>query len=988
MADYRLVVEEIQSFLNANDQTFREEMRDLADDYAELVNNSNERLRRCKEFLDQNLRSEAIQLAEAEPKVVDVVSVLDFEQFAEWEELCADHALTPPPKLLLLVAEDLNAAYAAEQPLKVHLKQLRYLALAKAPLDRRIAVMRQLAQLDPESHYWNEDLALFEQARHRELEDVAREAAARGDVDALKRLVKELQSDTWHQPPDEDLVNRVKRFSGKLSRRSGRERLEELLPALQEAHQTQDVDRARQLRPEWKQAAKHARLNHEDELVRSAQPVLDWLTALDQQVRQEAAWQKTIERLVTELNRDMDSTVKTLERLRHEAIATGYALPAEVEERFSKTVRRIQSAATRSRRLTIYGAGAGVLAVVGILAFIVHSGMRRDTIDETAEALQALINKGDLNGANELIAKLEKDSPDLLEKSKMKSVLDEIKKQREKDNDRAADFQRHISSTETYVEAGIVEKAKSELSSAEEIMQLSDERDKVAELKVKLNLLESDTSRQNDVSVAALVAQTITRLERVEELVKESDFSKASELIDQAATLISEAEEKSDGVSEDVAKQLSGAHTKLTAQRANLLNAQQANLAESAIVNAILEASTTSRVIDLDVIDNLMEKFTSKFSDSSRVAGFRRTRKAMPLAKAALKLSEAMRSPHFVEVVGISSIKASQQEEFFDDLVKDLPGTPDGFRIRAYHTFVGAAAKRDSTEESLRAILSGKLISGLTQIENREGMRWYSQSEFTADPDRKAKIADRAESADSILITYITDFNSTTSTDRVRTEGGVRVTVAPQSALSRKLIGKLSQGALAKDWEEAILSVMETIRLDKETDAVLRVIMLDAFLENAVKASPVLDEALSKHALTLKNSGIDKSALWMNPYRTPGNKERTKAETFLKDRLPPFTGLERSIETSRSRITVPLGPHYQLVGLLREDSEDGFQVTVSKGLESDSINASLFVISASGTATTGVWKKIGTISEGRIELLKPTAEFVDGSLVFAVRFQQ
>ena len=78
MVDYQRVVDEIRFFLQGADQTLRDEHRDWADNYAQAVKEANERLRRCKEFLSQNLRSEAIHVADASPPLVEMVSYLDF----------------------------------------------------------------------------------------------------------------------------------------------------------------------------------------------------------------------------------------------------------------------------------------------------------------------------------------------------------------------------------------------------------------------------------------------------------------------------------------------------------------------------------------------------------------------------------------------------------------------------------------------------------------------------------------------------------------------------------------------------------------------------------------------------------------------------------------------------------------------------------------------------------------------------------------------
>src|SRR5713226_10194189 len=107
MVDYQRVVDEIRSFLQSNDQALTDSLKALAVEYAGACQEVNQRLRRCADFLHQGLRSEAIQLAQAEPALLDQVAVLDFPERAQWEDLSLTYSLPSPPKLHLEAAEAL-----------------------------------------------------------------------------------------------------------------------------------------------------------------------------------------------------------------------------------------------------------------------------------------------------------------------------------------------------------------------------------------------------------------------------------------------------------------------------------------------------------------------------------------------------------------------------------------------------------------------------------------------------------------------------------------------------------------------------------------------------------------------------------------------------------------------------------------------------------------------------------------------------------------
>ena len=61
----------------------------LASRYSEACTEVNQRLGNCQRLLQQGLRSEAIQLADSEPKLLDASTAVDFPERSTWDELVA-----------------------------------------------------------------------------------------------------------------------------------------------------------------------------------------------------------------------------------------------------------------------------------------------------------------------------------------------------------------------------------------------------------------------------------------------------------------------------------------------------------------------------------------------------------------------------------------------------------------------------------------------------------------------------------------------------------------------------------------------------------------------------------------------------------------------------------------------------------------------------------------------------------------------------------
>ena len=80
-------VDEIRAVLHWGDPARNGRLAGLASAYAEACIEVTQRLGRCHRLLQQGLRSEAIQLAETEPKLLSGVAALDFPERSDGDDL-------------------------------------------------------------------------------------------------------------------------------------------------------------------------------------------------------------------------------------------------------------------------------------------------------------------------------------------------------------------------------------------------------------------------------------------------------------------------------------------------------------------------------------------------------------------------------------------------------------------------------------------------------------------------------------------------------------------------------------------------------------------------------------------------------------------------------------------------------------------------------------------------------------------------------------
>ena len=413
MIDVNRLVGEIRAFLQAADRTADSRMANLATNYSAACAQANERLNRCGSFLRQGLRSEALQLAEADPNLLDMVAVLDFPERPEWESLALAYGWPKTPALAIEQAQALNTAYAEAHPLEDLLRKHRRLALVRAPLARRLVIMRQIRQLDPNNPIWAEDIARFEQARCEELEKEIRLGRADLDSVRLEAIVQELETTEWSSGPNGALTALAGEAAAHAKREEARMALASLIAPLHRAHADKDFAMGQQLRARWEALSAAAAVSSGSTLAGQAQPVFDWLQREDRRLEREQAFHETIQDIERVLDGEGDR--RTLPGLEQEALEFGRSLPKLLELRL-KEYHRAQQRSTRRRNRVAVATAVGMLLLFwGIVAWSNARLARQQEIEKTAAKVQALVQSGALKEAEEALDRLETTYPEASE---------------------------------------------------------------------------------------------------------------------------------------------------------------------------------------------------------------------------------------------------------------------------------------------------------------------------------------------------------------------------------------------------------------------------------------------------------------------------------------------------------------------------------------------------------------------------------------------
>lgn len=361
--EHRGVVDEIRSCVYSPDQTKSDELVEAARQYAEACRAANERLTRCADFLEKGLRTQAIELAEAQPDLLEIVNILSFAELDEWQELAAGYGLDRPQPLKLDVAAAISQAYGLEQQLEKLLKQHRRLALERAPVKERLKVLRRIAATDVTAQYWRDDIAQFERHRVRELIEAGKQAVQNGSLPMLRQWVHDFEAEEWSQPLPSDVDAQYQKIARLAYEQAV---LPELAKQILAAMRKLDLNRLHAFRTRWDEivsmlGAGNNQWGPPQHLMATVNPAFQYL---EQQLLNQryAAFQQDVSDLLSAIRSERPA--EEVSFLLAKAESHGFPLSADVQIEHANYL-------TGARQAKALSLGALVAIIVGAISAVV-----------------------------------------------------------------------------------------------------------------------------------------------------------------------------------------------------------------------------------------------------------------------------------------------------------------------------------------------------------------------------------------------------------------------------------------------------------------------------------------------------------------------------------------------------------------------------------------------------------------------------------------
>jgi hypothetical protein len=337
MTELHRFVTTLAEYVVSDNLEVPDNVRKAADLYAKECEKTNERLVSCDQLLKNHQRAEALRQAQLEPDVLKVYAELDFPNRELWEETALRTGLAVPPRLNAKLARRLNQAYAEAQSTEDLLRQHRLLALQRAPLQRRLEVLRLLSAAEPNNLGWSEDVQDFEAARFDEIRAAINDPTKANNWAIVRGLLDDLQAENWLTPPPLDVIAAVQERHDDMRRKQGERLLRLLNPQLQRMVSDGNLEGAMDLEAQAIKVVEDYGIPDKSPLVVPLRQTTDWIDA----ERKRRKLQKQYDQALDQLTRALEDGVAWSYVQHYYEVVMEYRkpIPRDVAERYQAKAR-------------------------------------------------------------------------------------------------------------------------------------------------------------------------------------------------------------------------------------------------------------------------------------------------------------------------------------------------------------------------------------------------------------------------------------------------------------------------------------------------------------------------------------------------------------------------------------------------------------------------------------------------------------------------
>lgn len=973
MIEFQQLIHEIRTLIEGDDQSLTAEFKRVAELYTAYCKNINHRLHKCDDLLRQGLRSEAVQLAEQAPKLLEMVNVAEFLERPEFVKLMSDYGFPRPEAILAPVAEALNEAYWELQPLEKMLDRHRLLAIAHAPLRDRLAILRRLSAADPESK-WSEDVREMEAARLREMEVESQRAAQAGDVARLSAIVDDLASLDWKIEVPASLSKGIKQRHGVAVRQQARLELQRLKEELDIAYMALDAPRARLHRKAWEEQSKLAQLKDEDELAAHVAPVLAWLADEDQREKEEKTYESTVRAVEAELDK-RGVELETLERLKQQVERAGRGLPDAVGQQLKSKVSALRQTKQREWLLVVGSSAAAALLICLGIGWIFWRQLDAAEMHRTIAAIDQLLDDGDCEAAESKLT----ESARFSSYQKWLDARQRVKTAIEEEQQRISKFEDAVGRIRT---AAAFNATAADFATLEELKKTPKDSLAIDGLKQEWTERQAKMAAEKDAVIQPLLHASETALGRLSKMHPDQLAEPSSTaLLGEAEQNLEKAEARLAGASLAMVKQQLELSRQLTQLKGKIREqTERAAILSEMTGNAILVPNDSTWTRKLLAFDAAQQAYVKKFPTDSRSAAFRQ-QSEVDLARRVLQGQELVRA--WLDLLPLDSAQVRLRKSRITDYLKDASSSPDAPDLRDYLEYLSAVLRRDeglnggpdgSIRSTILSVFGNPAMQDLQMLQMKNGDTYYVKEKKTFNANQP------------VAFKYVYDYD----VSMLRSAVGIKypdlksgfVVDAPHVALAKGIRVRFGGPVPVARWRSDCMSTVKELSQAQGVDGFLRFLLTKRMIEFAGAGDAALAAGLAPVAELLNDQNIDPTTRWMDP-TDESVKENRRLATDCVERVTDellATALDTAKQWEKS-LQMRVQQRRQAIGWLTRTPEGDWSLQTTwrvDGLHRLSVIAPL----ANGASE---WVDVGSVNRDGISISQNLASSAvrEGKLVFA-----
>lgn len=898
------------------------ELMNLADQHEQFIKVASERLEQVDTLLQKGLRTEAIELADLEPNLNDLLTALDFPELVPWNDLLLQRNMQPVRGIPVEAAAELNDAYLAVGTIEKLLQHYRSISLARAPLAKRISALRRLAQRDSLNPIWAADLKDFEQHRLKLIREELDTAIAEKDLAVIAQLDTELTSDTWSIDVPAKLREQTHSAHQTLRRQQAREELRQLSHQLSDAYSAFDLHTA--FNYEKRLRVLQAILNIEDthQLLHIAAPALDWLREERLKAEADADHQVAVHEIEKQL--DGRTTLSELERLYHQATRFGHALPPQLQARLTDRRDQLLREIRLRRVLTATALVLVLFLAAGLVGWMIHiSSFNRDVArhaEQLGQLLKATETSAELAPVESYFRNLETSEPELLKTPQLMA--------------RRSEFDAIVAS-----ERGRSSRIQQLTTS---IQQLLDNQPGLSELdsanSTAAELLTITRTQAEKADHARLLRALSTARRKVQTILDE-DFSRELETLSSTVQQLS-----ADNLSE-----YDAAITRLTALNNRprvspnlktlsgaLLQKVQGDrqLVADALSMAVDLQQITSAVGNVQAYEQALAAFVRSHPGKERAAQFQQLlQDELPVWQTAGQWRSLRQNLQAADLAQINSSEAAQLTQLADNYAKNSgPLGTELLQTTRIQALRRIQARNPDGNRSFRdrvlSIFSGRLIGRTYLVETISRGRYYCS--------RPPQINGRSTITVEYFIT--TSGTQTKNTDlrysdvpEADAKSGDDAWLSPQARLLLTIEDKLDDWSQMR-FETALTELVNQILAAESVDSVLRLLLLEDALRLGNDGSEFLRSRCEPLVQELSSAGVSRLVNWASPEDPRADDARFAAKRAV-ERIT--TKLREALAAASAELdsasSTPLLADLQWIGWLHRNASSAWIISFRPG---------------------------------------------------------